>query len=123
MFIDLLLISIGFAIFIVTLEVIYRFFTASRDAEINRDQQLKQRVQEFHEVKEKQASTSNGTRQSRILDLSKVRTLARGDALSKSFRFGSPGGPSITSRHWWVWVRFCVRQDSFIRSLMPRARF
>jgi hypothetical protein len=71
MFIDLLLISIGFAIFIVRLEVIYRFFTASRDAEINRDQQLKQRVQEFHEVKEKQASTSNGTRQSRILDSSK----------------------------------------------------
>jgi hypothetical protein len=36
--------------------------------------------------------------------LQKVRTLAR---------FGSPGGPSITSRHWWVWVRFCVRQDFF----------
>jgi hypothetical protein len=92
MFIDLLLISIGFAIFIVTLEVIYRFFTASRDAEINRDQQLKQRVQEFHEVKEKQASTSNGTRQSRILDLSKVRTSARGDSRNP-FGSGPPEGP------------------------------
>jgi hypothetical protein len=74
MFIDLLLISIGFAIFIVRLEVIYRFFTASRDAEINRDQQLKQRVQEFHEVKEKQASTSNGTRQKTVTHFGFVKS-------------------------------------------------
>jgi hypothetical protein len=39
--------------------------------------------------------------------------LARGGSLSKSFRYGPPGGPSITSRQWWVWVRFCVQEDFF----------
>jgi hypothetical protein len=36
--------------------------------------------------------------------------------LSKSFRFGygPPEGPlSVTSRQWWVWVRFCVPEDFF----------
>jgi hypothetical protein len=28
-------------------------------------------------------------------------------------RYGPPAGPSITSRQWWVWVRFCVREDFF----------
>jgi hypothetical protein len=40
-------------------------------------------------------------------------SLARGGSLSKYFRYGPPGGPSITSRQWWVWVRFCVREDFF----------
>jgi hypothetical protein len=32
-----------------------------------------------------------------------------------SFRYESPAGPSITLRQWWVWVRFCVREDFFYR--------
>jgi hypothetical protein len=92
MFIDLLLISIGFAIFIVTLEVIYRFFTASRDAEINRDQQLKQRVQEFHEVKEKQASTSNGTSHAFWI-CQKLEHWPEGTLFRNPFGSGPPEGP------------------------------
>jgi hypothetical protein len=42
-----------------------------------------------------------------------ICSLARGGSLSKSFRYGPPAGPSITSRQWWVWVRFCVREDFF----------
>jgi hypothetical protein len=46
-------------------------------------------------------------------DCKRQRSLARGGSLSKSFRYGPPGGPSITSRQWWVWVRFYVQEDFF----------
>jgi hypothetical protein len=45
--------------------------------------------------------------------LTRSTWLARGGSLSKSFQYGPPGGPSITSRQWWVWVRFCVREIFF----------